>query len=351
MPRSCLGPWFRASKNAWYVWHDGRQTSLKVKGKASEAEAVKAWHRLMAGLPAEADPKPATVKPKPSTVKPKPAETIPSLVKAFLADAEGRVKPASLRNYRIFLEGFSSAFMALDPDVLTVAQVERFYRRPEWSQSYRSGFVGTVNSMFKWAVQTGRMERSPVGGLKKPAKQSRGRKAIISADDHAKLVKHASPDFASFLQLLWLTGCRPGEVAGLTAQDVDMANKCIVLSQHKTAEQTGRDRIIVLPDEAVAILASLIARRPDGLLLRGQNGRLTAQAIGRKMSRLCIKAGVKAMAYGYRHSYATDALANGVPDATVAALLGHSGTAMLHKHYSHLTSRTAALREASAKIR
>ena len=35
----------------------------------------------------------------------------------------------------------------------------------------------------------------------------------------------------------------------------------------------------------------------------------------------------------------------------VAELLGHSGTAMLHKHYAHLTARAKALRSALAQIR
>jgi site-specific recombinase XerD len=52
-----------------------------------------------------------------------------------------------------------------------------------------------------------------------------------------------------------------------------------------------------------------------------------------------------------RHSFATDALANGVPDAQVAELLGHSETAMLHEHYSHLTARARALRSALGRVR
>jgi integrase len=60
---------------------------------------------------------------------------------------------------------------------------------------------------------------------------------------------------------------------------------------------------------------------------------------------------VTATAYGYRHTYATSALAKGVPDATVAALLGHSSTAMLHRHYSHLTSQAKVLRNAAALVR
>ena len=67
--------------------------------------------------------------------------------------------------------------------------------------------------------------------------------------------------------------------------------------------------------------------------------------------KLCRKLKVKAIAYGYRHGFATDALAAGVPDAHVAALLGHGSTAMLHKHYSHLSSRATVLRDAAALVR
>jgi hypothetical protein len=49
MPRRSVGPWFRAEKNGWYVWHEGKRINLFVKGVENEALAVKAWHRLMAG--------------------------------------------------------------------------------------------------------------------------------------------------------------------------------------------------------------------------------------------------------------------------------------------------------------
>jgi integrase len=55
--------------------------------------------------------------------------------------------------------------------------------------------------------------------------------------------------------------------------------------------------------------------------------------------------------YGFRHTLATDALAQGVPEAHVAELLGHRGTAMLHKHYAHLGTRAAALRAALGMVR
>jgi integrase len=354
MARRSVGPWFRKSKNGWYVCHEGKQHNLFVKGEENEAAAIKAWHRLMAGDDA-VKPEPT---PTPSPTPPQGQEpvserpTLPALVKAFLADAEARVKPESYRGYAKFLNPLAAAFKDTPPNRLTAAQVERFSKKSEWSQSYRCGFMGTVVSLFRWAVETGRLDRNPVAGIKKPKKQSRGRKAVISLDDHHKLVKHAKGPWKDFLELLWLTGARPGEIAGLMAEGVDLTSKTVILCEHKTAEQTGQDRLIVLPDEAVSILKRLIAKRPSGLLFPGQKGqRLNASNVSCRMRRLCQRAGVQAFAYGYRHTFATDALAKGVPDAQVAELLGHSGTAMLHKHYAHLGARAEALRNALGKIR
>jgi integrase len=124
-----------------------------------------------------------------------------------------------------------------------------------------------------------------------------------------------------------------------------------VLNEHKMAH-LGKSRVIFLCPEAVSVLREQIATHPQGLLFPGQGGqKMTAQAIGRRLARLCEKAGLKAIAYGYRHGFATDALANGVPDAQVAELLGHSGTAMLHRHYAHLTARSQVLKGALGKVR
>ncbi|WP_439627419.1 tyrosine-type recombinase/integrase [Gemmata sp.] len=88
-------------------------------------------------------------------------------------------------------------------------------------------------------------------------------------------------------------------------------------------------------------------------MFRGQAGqRLTPRAVAAKMSRLCRRAKARPVSlYGYRHTFATVALTRGLPDAQVAALLGHSDTTMLHKHYSHLTSQSRALIDALGKVR
>ncbi len=115
-------------------------------------------------------------------------------------------------------------------------------------------------------------------------------------------------------------------------------------SEHKTAHR-GKVRVIYLSDEAPAILREQQAEHPQGYLFRRPTGgRWTTHSITQKFARVSRVAGVKVTACCLRHSFSYDALANGVPDAKVDALLGHSGRATLHRHYSHLTARSQALR-------
>ena len=102
--RRSVCPWFRASKNAWFVWHEGKQKNLRVKGEGNREGAFRAWHRLMGGLPIQAESSPIKSPLKPVEVKPEASvkvseESIPSLVKAFLADAKQRIKEESHRGY------------------------------------------------------------------------------------------------------------------------------------------------------------------------------------------------------------------------------------------------------------
>jgi integrase len=335
-------PWFRTSKNTWYATLNGRKISLGVSGRQNKAEARKAWHRLMA------EEKPQAQRPA-STSR----TTVKAIIDGFLADVEARARPGTLRNYRLFLLPFAKVYGTTPADALTPADAEAFSRKPEWSSTYRSNFLASLVSAVRWAMRVRLISQNPLHGLRKPPKASRGAKALVSAEEHATLVKHATPLFGAFLRLLWLTGARPGEIASLQAEDVDLDEGVALLTTHKTAH-LGKSRMLFLSPEAVEIVRNRLQEHPTGLLFPGElkGERLSPQAIGRRIHRLCVKAGIRpCIAYGYRHSFATDALAKGVPDAHVAELLGHSGTAMLHRHYSHLTARAKALRDALGQIR
>ena len=118
--------------------------------------------------------------------------------------------------------------------------------------------------------------------------------------------------------------------------------------QRRIPSCTGRGPITV----ARARSRRLCERHPAGAIFRNQDGNpWTLQAINcrfkRKRNRKNDKLDKGITAYVYRPSWATDALENGVPDASVAELMGHSNTAMLHKHYSKLRENREHLRKAA----
>jgi integrase len=353
MARQTDGPWFRASKETWYATVDGKSVSLSVKGDTNRAEAFKAWHRLMAGLPTTPTEPPQTVvKPRQKPEESKPRATVQGVIDAFLTDGEGRMTAGCLRNYRIYLNGFAANHGERQADCITPTEAEAYARKGEWSDTYRANFLNCLRTLYRWAVRQGLVAVNPVEHVRKPTKKSRGVSAVISETEHRRLLAVSNELMRDYLTVLWLTGARPGEVAGLTAEQVRSAtNGVIPLYEHKTAHK-GKARFLILTEEALSILKRRAETVDSGLLFAGRDGELTAQAIGSRMRTLCNRAGIRRLTvYGYRHGFATDALANGVPDATVAALLGHSSTAMLHKHYSHLTARADVLRKAIGQVR
>ncbi|MFO0852265.1 MAG: tyrosine-type recombinase/integrase [Gemmataceae bacterium] len=357
MTRQADGPWFRKSKNAWFATLPGkRMVNLKVKGEGNRPEANKAWHRLMAGLPHNPLPlsRRKEVKEVIEASAPKPvALTVAGLVAAYLNDARERVGSASFRNYEHFLTLFARQFGKRPAGDIKPYEAEASSRRPDWSATYRANYLNVVVMAFRWAARAGLIAANPLAGVRKPNRTSRGASAAVSEDEYHLLIAHARPDTNDLLVMLWNTGARPAEITGLTAEMVKAsADGVIPLTAHKTAHK-GKPRFLILHGEAWEVAKRRANAVGYGLLFPSDTGgRLTTQAIGHRLKKLCRRAGVRhLMAYGFRHGYATDALCKGVPDATVAALLGHGSTAMLFRHYSHLTARTDVLRQAAARVR
>jgi integrase len=290
--------------------------------------------------------------------EPTPTTTVQQLVDKYLKDKQDEICVEAWRGYRKFLLPFAAIFGNRPAESLTGDEAEDFAKNQKWegrnwSSTYRAGFLGTLVSAFRWAVKKKLVVSSPVEGLKKPPKASRGTKAVITEDEHKKLLGVADDDFRDLLVVLWHTGARPGEITALTAEQVKgCADGVIPLDNHKTTHK-GKSRFLILTGEALQVAKKRTEQVGTGLLWTGQNGQLTPKAISSKMERLVKKAGIRrgVIAYGYRHTFATTALTKGVPDATVAALLGHADTSMLHKHYSHLTAQTQTLKAAMSRVR
>jgi integrase len=211
--------------------------------------------------------------------------------------------------------------------------------------------LGALKRAFNWAVEEEHIPKNPVAHVRKPKSLVRDR-TLTPEERQLILAAARGPAFRMFVRGLTLTGCRPGEVAKVTAADVDLDRGLWVLQQHKTVKKTGKPRVVHLSPEAVELTRELMARHPEGPLFRNSQGKpWTVNAVRIRFRNLREKhpelKGI--VAYTYRSSFATDALEHGVPDATVAALLGHTNTDTLHKYYARLSGRLDHLKEAAAR--
>ena len=126
-----------------------------------------------------------------------------------------------------------------------------------------------------------------------------------------------------------------------------------VLPEHKTAKKTGQPRMVYLTPPMVALTKKLLARNPAGPLFRTYRGnhpydnntwRCRFRRLRERLPQMPYFT-----AYSFRHTYATQALENGVEIAHVATLLGHASTDMVMRHYQHLSQRIDHMRKAAAK--
>ena len=183
-----------------------------------------------------------------------------------------------------------------------------------------------LKSFMTWATTETALDANPMSNIRAPRPTERPVE-VLTAEDYAKLLAStAGRTFEhlrneAILRFLWATGCRLGETAGLTLEDMDL--------HEKLARVTGKgDRVHVVAfdnDARRAIDRYLRARKghphtekPD--LWLGPKGRLTESGVYQVVRDAATISGVKAHPHQFRHTSAHNQLAAGMPEQTVMAL-------------------------------
>jgi integrase len=279
--------------------------------------------------------------------------TVKEVTTKYLAIAKG--SPAALADKASILGRFSGAFgdadpLTLCPDDLEVWVLSQTTLTSDWT---RRRWVAAVNAALNWAVRKKRLiPYNPVAGVRFRCGK-RGRP--LTDREFRAMLRHATDQrFRRLLLFLRYTGCRPNEAASATWNDVDLDRRAIVLDKHKTEHVTHEPRVIYLPPQGVRLL-SLIA------LTDKHEGRIFVNAWGNPWGRSALSQRVQtirrrsgiprdAKLYGCRHAHATNAILSGVDIATLAQLMGHTGTRTTQT-YLHLAGKDAHLRAAVDKIK
>lgn len=220
------------------------------------------------------------------------------------------------------------------------------------SPSTVSALFRPLRTFFLWATRAGLVAISPV--TMKPPKVPVGVVPDITAEQwaavlatttsHSRWAFRARRDRAILL-ILWTTGARLSEVAGLKLSDIDLQAGTFVVHG-----KGGKDRTLpLLPDALEALQTYLTLERPrsafssvsDAVWLTGKS-ELRGNGIAQMVRSRGAQAGVEGLhPHRFRHAFVGRCLAAGMSDSLVMALTGHSTHVMLARYGAATRAVTA----------
>ena len=231
------------------------------------------------------------------------------------------------------------------------------------------GRLAAVRSLYRHALRHGRSEVDPLAGIRAPRRPSRLPR-VLSVDEAAALVtaprRLASRDEAlarrdgAMLELLYASGMRISELAGLTIDRVDLGRRRLRVTGKGNKErqllfgEPAASALRAYLDTARPILAARGAGAGSTVFLNAHGGPLTARgarmAIGRWVD--TVGAPSRTSPHTLRHSFATHLLEGGADLRVVQELLGHVNlqTTQIYTHLSDAALRSA-YREAHPRAR
>jgi integrase len=144
-------------------------------------------------------------------------------------------------------------------------------RHEDWSANTRSDFVGAVQRTMNWAVRQGLIDRDPVHGMEKSAREAR--EVALTPEQYEQVMKVVDePNFRDLLAFAWESVVRPQEIVRIEAAFVDFAFHRIVFPI-KISKGKKTQRVVYLTEAAEDILRPLVRRHPAGPVFRNSGGR------------------------------------------------------------------------------
>lgn len=138
------------------------------------------------------------------------------------------------------------------------------------------------------------------------------------------------------------TGMRPGELAALSWENVNLAQRVITVRQSAWRQQivstkTNRERHIPMSDDVYEYLKNRSDR--IGLLFPRGDGGLTTDCLrGRIIDRICKRTGTRKITwYTLRHTFASQLAAECAPLLAIKEMMGHASIGMTMR-YAHLSA-------------
>ncbi|MEM9411834.1 MAG: tyrosine-type recombinase/integrase [Planctomycetota bacterium] len=327
MPRQPK-PYLRKQTKSWYCSINGQQISL---GKDREA-AFQKFHELMAR-------------------KQSLRGSFSSLYELSQAYLDWCEKNRAARTYDNHLR-YLKSFIAVVGRRMKIGQLKQHHltnwleKHPTWGSCAKNDAISIVQRMISWAIEEGYLDNSPIPKVKKPRR--RRREVHYTQQQFDQIIACATVPFDDLLNFMWWTGCRPKEARIIEPRHV---HEDLIIFPADESKGETEARMIVMTAQANEIISRRLSAIDEGPLFRNSNGNpWTKDSIKCRLTRISKLVGFRVIAYGLRHSYATNGLLRSVDPVSLSYLMGHKDTRMISQVYSHLSGNIDHLRKQASKL-
>jgi integrase len=309
----------------WFDHEGKRQSELgfpsKSAGRAflrvqiAEAEQVRRGHR-----PPESD-RPATVD---------------DLLDMFLEKHGRLIDPGTRRTLEVRLRHARAEFGPVAPDRLRKAEIE------DWRTGLRGSVQHDAFRSFRqalaWAADPGRglLERNPSDGIRNPRPKRHERRPVFPFESWAEvetLCEELDPRYRAIPIVGVGTGLRPEELFGLHRADVDRDRMRLHVHRRytqrvvKQGTKTGGERYVPFGQRVLAALEAMPARIDTPVLFPApRGGYIDVEKLRHRDWAPALRAAglPHHRIYDMRHTFASWMLAQDVPPAKLALMMGTS---------------------------
>lgn len=235
-------------------------------------------------------------------------------------------------------------------------QLDNFHVRTFAAREHRDGLgprsvqrrLSALRGFFNFLIRERVIEANPAADIRAPRAAKRLPRTL-DVDQVAVLLDRKADAALSrrdlaMMELLYSSGLRLAELAGLDAQDLDLADRTV-----RVLGKGSKTRILPVGRKAASALGTWLAERAKfvkpgvAALFVGQNGRrLGARAIQQRIRRWATGSGLGVPVHPHllRHSFATHLLESSRDLRGVQELLGHAdiSTTQIYTHldFQHL---------------
>lgn len=272
---------------------------------------------------------------------------------SYIARVEG-LSPETVRAYGSHLEAFGTwceraCCGSLCTDVRGLRSYLAELRSSGVSGSSMAAHLSAIRSLYRWAALDGLIDTDPAGALLSPRKTKTLPRTLDTTQIELLL---AAPDplkaegvrDAAMLELLYASGARISEVAGLSVDAVDFPDRSVRLFG-----KGRKERIVPLYRRALDALrlyldgprGELLARsgmETQALFVSGRGRPMDAAALRYRFKKLAAACGLPSdtTPHTMRHTFATDLIEGGADLRSVQELLGHASlsTTQIYTHLS-----------------